>query len=53
MKQYVFIINTNNMERDLIINAKGMTDAFKQVTQKVKANDKTQTKIIKFKGVKY
>ncbi|MGM7721246.1 hypothetical protein [uncultured Metabacillus sp.] len=53
MKQYVFIINTNNVERDLIINAKGMTDAFKQVTRRVKSDDKTQTKLIKFKGVKY
>ncbi|MGM0878912.1 MAG: hypothetical protein ACQEWV_30680 [Bacillota bacterium] len=56
MKQFIFTINTNSLDRELIINAKGMTDAVEQVKQILKmdqSNISTQAKSIEFKGVKY
>ncbi|MBZ5750544.1 MULTISPECIES: hypothetical protein [Metabacillus] len=56
MKQYIFTVNTNKMQRELIINAKGITDAVEQVKLIMKfarVKNSTQAKNIQFKGIKY
>jgi hypothetical protein len=56
LKQYIFTVNTNKMQRELIINAKGITDAVEQVKLIMKfarVKNSTQAKNIQFKGIKY
>ncbi|MBO1511798.1 hypothetical protein [Metabacillus bambusae] len=54
MKQYVFTFDTNDHQRDLIINASGIVDAVNQlklILNVVKTDSNYQTKGVYYKGV--
>lgn len=56
MKQYIFAVKTNNMQREIIINARGITEAVEQIKTIMKfdgSKKSSQAKTIQFKGVKY
>jgi hypothetical protein len=56
LKQYIFTVNANKMQRELVINANGITDAIEQIKLILKfdgVNNSAQGRRIEFKGVKY
>ncbi|QGQ47164.1 hypothetical protein [Metabacillus sediminilitoris] len=56
MKQYIFTVNANKVQRELIINARGITEAVEQVMHILKfdgVKGSIQMKSIQFKGIKY
>jgi hypothetical protein len=56
LKQYIFTINANKVQRELIINARGITEAVEQVMHILKfdgVKGSVQVKSIQFKGIKY
>ncbi|MFC0270594.1 hypothetical protein ACFFIX_03880 [Metabacillus herbersteinensis] len=54
MKQYVFTIDSDEFQRELIISANGILDAVAQVKLIMKVTEQRhQKKNLKFIGVKY
>jgi hypothetical protein len=54
LKQYVFTIDTNNSQRDLIFNANGIVDAVNQlklIMKEINGDSTNQTKHVRYKGV--